>query len=122
MRRERERNPFPRRLRLRGRRRRVCLLAAAMEQLPSPSVLKAKKMLLDPYASIALADSEQNNQRVQLELEKVRLRGGRRMSGADCPCLPAARAKRGAVWWRAAAQADSRRAPPSEEDGASTEG
>jgi len=45
-----------------------------MEQLPSPSVLKAKKMLLDPYASIALADSEQNNQRVQLELEKERAR------------------------------------------------
>lgn len=71
-----------------------------MEQLPSPTAVKAKKLLLDPYASIALADAEENNRRIQEELDKVRCAGQKseaglkcdvrlRMQGADArgPCL-----------------------------------
>jgi hypothetical protein len=50
-----------------------------MEQLPSPTVMKAKKLLLDPYASIALADAEENHKRIQEELEKV----GWRLTGSE---------------------------------------
>jgi hypothetical protein len=42
-----------------------------MEELPSPAVTKAKKLLLDPYASIALADAQENHKRIQEELEQV---------------------------------------------------
>jgi len=41
-----------------------------MESL-SPGVMRGKKILLDPYASIALADVHENQKSIQNELNKV---------------------------------------------------